>query len=93
MITALVAVQREERLIGWGSRGYIHQSNLRGKKTYSLIFNLSLLTKNLTKQKSRLQPWVSGENGTTPVTLDLLTDDCITSAEESTENDPKRVLG
>lgn len=65
------------------------------EKTFSLIFNLSLLTKKSHKseQNSAVELWVSGQNGTIPVIPDLLADKCVISAEESTENVAKRVLG
>jgi len=99
-ITVLVAggyIQREERLIGRESRGYLHRRIIFVEKTYSLIFNLSSLLKkpkpHVSKQNSRLQTWVSNESGIAPVTLDLSADERIISTKESTENVAKRVLG
>ena len=63
------------------------------EKTFSSIFDLSLLTKKSTRRNSRLQPWVGDEKATTLVTPDLLADECVTSTEESTEDVPKRILG
>jgi len=44
MITTVVAVQLEARLIGRGSRGYLHKRNLRGKN-FQFDLRLPLLTK------------------------------------------------